>query len=218
MDLRGCEQGSSGSEQGTMAISCKQGNAPLGYIEGKEFFDKLSVCQSLKDSALQSQLGIISIGNMALHPVEYELTYHMAVVALGVQLLQPLGGDQTEHVLPAHFPCGSGHTECSPISARCYLQQYYTIIHQEQQQSVMLKYFDSTASILSYTLKKFQQITIHQTDRYCIACFHSVQNCLSFCLISRNLKINTQNYNCTASIVLYRCETQYHSLRKEYIL
>jgi hypothetical protein len=56
----------------------------------------------------------------------------MAVVALGVQLLQPLGGDEPEHVLPAHFPCESGHTECSPSSPKCYLQQrYYTIIHHE---------------------------------------------------------------------------------------
>lgn len=84
-------------------------------------------------------------------------------------------------------------------------------------QSVIPKYFASTASILSYTLRKIKLITIHQIDRYCIACFHSVQNRLSFCLIPRNLKINIYNI-ITASIVLHRCETWSHSPRKEYIL
>lgn len=84
-------------------------------------------------------------------------------------------------------------------------------------QSVMTKYFASTASILGYTLRKFQQITIHQIDRYSTARFHSVQNRLSFCLISRNLTINIYKI-ITASIVLHRCETSCHSPRKEYIL
>jgi hypothetical protein len=49
------------------------------------------------------------------------------------------------------------------------------------------------------------------------ACYYSVQNLLSFCLISKNLKIKI-NKTVILPVVLYRCETWSFTLREKHRL
>ena len=59
----------------------------------------------------------------------------------------------------------------------------------------------------TYGIKK----NFHQSGN---ACYHSVQNLLSFSLLSKNLKINIYR-NIILPIVLYGCETWSLTLREE---